>query len=260
MKCIKTIKVNDIYVNCGVCRACRINYTSQWTLRCLYELSNWNEASFITLTYSDEFLPKDYSLVPRDLTLFWKDLRENLYKEYGFRKKIKYYACGEYGDRQLVYLSPGAKKCHGRPHYHAIVFGLDSFSDRDREVLRNTWKKCEPWLFDKDRGENSAMLPVCREDIAYVTGYVQKKLNGDLADENYGSAIRPFSRVSTYMGFDFMKKNSERLINNGFTYLNGRRIGLPRYFRDKLGISQAELLSKSSVKTKEDYDKENQMI
>lgn len=90
------------------------------------------------------------------------------------------------------------------------------------------------------------MLEVCREDIAYVTGYVQKKLSGVLAEQEYGDKVRPFSRCSLGLGLEFANKNSERIVKNGFTYLNGKKIGIPRYFRDKLGISQSVMLEKLS--------------
>lgn len=227
MRCTRIMKHNGVYHNCGSCHACRVNYTSMWTLRCLYELSSWSSASFCTLTYNEENLPRDDSLHPEHLTKFWKDLRYHL----GDRK-IKYYACGEYGDQ------------FGRPHYHAIVFGLDSDSKTDRECVSNSWSYCDPWFFDAGQ---KGMLNVCREDIAYVCGYVQKKLSGELGEKAYGDRVRPFCRCSNGLGLDFALAHKERLCNNGFTYLNGRKIGLPRYFRDKLGISQTNMLENMSL-------------
>lgn len=226
MRCTHIIQNNGVYHNCGSCHACRINYTSSWTLRCLYELSCWDSASFCTFTYNDESLPKDYSLHPEHLTKFWKDLRYNLNS-----RKIKYYACGEYGDK------------FKRPHYHAIIFGLDCWSKDDREAVKDAWQLCDPWFFDPS---GRGMLEVCREDIAYVTGYVQKKLSGVLAEQEYGDKVRPFSRCSNGLGLDFARQNSERIVKNGFTYLNGKKVGIPRYFRDKLGISQSVMIEKLS--------------
>ena len=222
MRCLSPIKVDGRYFNCGRCHACRINYTSGWTLRCLYELSNWDNASFVTLTYNNEHLPLDYGLDGTAPTKFFKRLRKNL-----DGRKIKYYLCGEYGDT------------YGRPHYHAIIYGLDCYNDKDRQILADSWPLCDEFLFDKN---HNGMLPVCREDIAYVCGYVQKKLNGFLAEEKYGNRKRPFSRVSRGIGLDFALKNQERLINNGFTYLNATKIAIPRYLRDKLGIVQSEVI------------------
>ncbi len=244
MRCLKPIKApNGQIVNCNQCLNCRINYTSGWTLRCLYELNNWDSASFITLTYNDENLPKDKGLNPQDLTNFWKRLRFNLSDHYGGKYPIKYYACGEYGSRTM------------RPHYHAIVFGLDNYNDEHRKILTESWNKCDPFLFAKNR-KDSAMLPVCREDIAYVCGYVQKKLKGVMADEVYGDKLRPFTRCSAGIGLDFALSHQKRLTSNGFTYLNGKRIAIPRYLRDKLGIQQRELINKIDISEVERVDKE----
>lgn len=209
-----------------------------WTIRCLYELDNWDSASFITLTYDNEHLPEDFSLHPEHLTQFWKNVRQAIPG-----RKIKYYACGEYGEK-VDSLRPWIK--HGRPHMHAIVYGLDSYNDDDRDLVYRCWSKCEQFMFDKNRKQNG-MLPVCREDIAYTCGYVQKKLNGELGSEIYGDRKAPFSRVSHGIGLDFALKNQERLINNGFTYLNGKKIAVPRYFREKLGMSQREYLNNNNL-------------
>lgn len=269
MKCIKPITVNGNQFNCGYCHACRVNYTSMWTLRCLYELSNWNYATFLTLTYDDDHLPVDNSLHPEDLRNFWKRLRKEMIsrgmyhledgifssKEQRKVANLKYYACGEYGDKEKKYWSPEAKAPHGRPHYHAIVYGLDPYNKEHREIIKKCWTLSDPLRFD-----NGGIAPVCREDIAYVCGYVQKKLTGVQADEQYGKAQKPFSRVSHGMGLDFALKNKERLINNGFTYLNGNKVALPRYFREKFGVSQEELKHKEQTKTKEQYEQENMAL
>lgn len=238
MKCKHPVNVNGNTYNCGRCHACRINYTSSWTLRCLYELDNWESASFITLTYNNENLPKDISLNPNHLKQFWKNVRQALPEG----RNIKYYACGEYGDKPFL---PGVIN-HGRPHYHAIVYGLDSYNDDDRKLVFNCWHKCDEFLFDKSRKQNG-MLPVCREDIAYTCGYVQKKLNGELGNELYGDRVRPFSRSSHYLGLDFCMKNAERLTKNGYTFLNKQKVAIPRYFREKLGVKQSELIKDNVI-------------
>ena len=89
----------------------RIARRQEWSMRVIHELAGYKDAVFLTLTYSDDHLPDNGSLVVADLQKFFKRLR----KQYAKRNtciKLRYYACGEYGDR------------HGRPHYHAIVCGL----------------------------------------------------------------------------------------------------------------------------------------
>ena len=95
-------------VPCGKCLHCRKKQRSEWAMRLYHELGYHQDSVFLTLTYNDKSLPKNDSLVKRDLQLFFKRLRKALPSD----KKIKYFACGEYGDD---------KEC---PHYHAIVFGL----------------------------------------------------------------------------------------------------------------------------------------
>lgn len=73
-------------------------------------------------------------------------------------------------------------------------------------------------MFDKNRGKNSGMQEVTVDDIRYVCGYVQKKLNGDYAKEKYGDALPPFNTSSQSLGLDFAMKNQKRLLDNGYTF------------------------------------------
>lgn len=194
----------------------------------LYELSVWDSASFVTLTYNDENLPIDRGLHLSDFQKFKDNLRY-----YSSNRKFKYYECGEYGEKRK------------RPHHHIILYGFDPFNKEDRKMVYESWKRCESFFFDPLRPDynksnspiGKGMLPVCREDIAYVAGYVQKKLNGEKGKEEYGNKRKPFATCSHGIGLDFALQNAERLSQNKWTYLNGKRIGLPRYFREKLGIT-----------------------
>lgn len=219
---------------------CRINYTTAWKLRLLYELSNWDNAMFLTLTYDDEHLPKDYGLHKKELVGFFKRLRADL--SYDGKGKIKYYAVGEYGSNTK------------RPHYHAIVFGLSPYDDEEQQYIISAWQhRCQDWQFDRNRGKKRAIQPVTPEDIEYVTGYVQKKLTGGLAKQEYGDREAPFAIMSKGMGLDFALQNADRLRKNGFTYISGHKISLPRYYRDKLEIEvDYTNIPKKTVKEFED--------
>lgn len=204
--------------------ACRINYTTAWKLRLLYELSDWDSAMFLTLTYDDEHLPKDIGLHKKDLVGFFKRLRA--YLDYSDENtRIKYYGVGEYGDKTK------------RPHYHAIIFGLSPYDVKHREYIIDAWQhRCEDWQFDRSRGRKCCIQNVCPEAIEYVTGYVQKKLSGSMAEKEYGEKEAPFAIMSKGLGFEFARQNADRLRTNGFTYLSGHKVSLPRYYRDKLEI------------------------
>lgn len=166
------------------------------------ETLEYKDNMFLTLTYDDEhlkFMPSGRAtLVRDDLTRFWKRLRKDLGD-----KKIKYYACGEYGDNTL------------RPHYHAIVFGLSIY---DQELIEENWSKgfvqCEP-----------VELACCN----YVAGYVQKKLYGD-DKEKYLDVEPPYSVMSKGIGKRFVDKNKEELLRDGFIRYRGMKLAIPRYF------------------------------
>lgn len=191
------------------------------------ELMYWNnEAVFLTLTYDDEHLPSDYGLHKDDLQNFWKRLRKDLDLE---NKKIKYYACGEYGD------------LYGRPHYHAIVFGLD-YSEQSRKLVKENWTMCDSQRFDYDSRSHKerGFAPVSPNDIRYVCGYVQKKYNGEKAKEVYGDRIPPFSASSRGLGLQFAIDNRDKIANGEITF-RGHNVSVPRYYLRKLDIKSNSL-------------------
>ena len=109
---------------CGQCIGCRLERSRQWAVRCMHEASLPADNCFVTLTFSDDNLPKDGSLQKSDLQKFFKRLRRYLESDDCrvdfpdlFERKISYYACGEYGEK------------FSRPHYHVCIFNLD-FPDK----------------------------------------------------------------------------------------------------------------------------------
>ena len=88
----QTVGPKWLQVPCGHCIACRIARSREWAVRILHETEFWESSCFVTLTYRDEDLPPNGSLDRYALTNYFKRLRKDL----GDRK-IKYYACGEYG-------------------------------------------------------------------------------------------------------------------------------------------------------------------
>jgi len=170
----------------------------------MQECSSWEHSSFLTLTYNDAHLPRDGSLHKEELQRFFKRLRFDL----GGRR-IKYYACGEYGDR------------FKRPHYHSILFGV---SQAERDVVKEAW----PLGFVK-------LGTVTYESARYVAGYIQKKYSGMRAVDEYGSKNRPFQLQSKGLGRVFCEQNEEYLVRNMGMTVNGVKHSLPRYYRKVLG-------------------------
>lgn len=216
-----------IEVPCGRCMLCRIERKREWKNRLLLELDYWDAASFITLTYDEENVPLDRSLNKKALQDFFKRLRRRLGD-----KRIKYYAVGEYGD--LNY----------RPHYHAIIFGCD-----DKAIIEDCWT----FGFVK-------VGSVTHDSIQYVTGYITKKLFGDMAESVYGNRVPPFSLMSQGLGLRFVQDHAEQLkLNLGFT-LGGVEQGLPRYFVKKLDIDENELRRKAQESMEEDIKRSENYV
>ena len=215
-----------------------MNYTSQWKLRLLYELADWSDATFLTLNYSDDWFQylaeqgrydEVNNLSKKEVSAYIKRLRRRIFYRTG--RDIKSYTVGEYGERR------------GRAHYHAIIFGASCYDDEDADDMKFAWNqkslpvaRNEDFQWDKSRGRKCAIQPVTPDDIAYVTGYVQKKLTGRKGKEVYGNRTPPFALMSKGLGLANAVKNRSAL-SKGWTYLpGGSRVGIPRYFREKLDI------------------------
>ena len=95
-------------VSCRKCAECMQVRANEWALRGHFELLQHKENCFVTLTYENN----PVRLHKEHMQKFIKRLRKAIEP-----KKIRYFSCGEYGDRGL------------RPHYHIIIFGYD-FDDK----------------------------------------------------------------------------------------------------------------------------------
>lgn len=179
-----------VQLPCGQCIGCRLERSRQWAIRCVHEASLHDQNCFITLTYSNDKLPDNGSLVLEDWQKFIKRLR----KSYS-PKKIRYFMCGEYGER------------FHRPHYHACLFGFDF---PDRELFRSGSVP----LYRSSRLEGlwpfgfSSIGNVSFESAAYVARYITKKVTGDKAAEHYDGRKPEFTTMSRRpgIGSDWIEK------------------------------------------------------
>lgn len=156
-----------ILIPCGQCVGCRLERSRQWAMRAMHEKQMHDASCFLTLTYSDDFLPEGGSLVMRDYVLFMKRLRKR------FGDGIRFLGCGEYGD------------VTGRPHYHILLLNHD-FDDRrpygrassaghqlyTSKTLDSLWSR---------EGRSLGLCVIGNVDFdscAYVARYVMKKVIG----------------------------------------------------------------------------------
>jgi len=152
MLCGHPITLNGRKVPCGQCMNCRINRQRGHIGKILLEEAYApNNSSFLTLTYNEEHLPENGTLIRSDLNAYLNRIRV------GSLGKIRYFAVGEYGTDKI------------RPHYHLILFGVPA----------DVW---EPYLAKKwndSTGEPLGFTSV--GDLrpggaAYIAGYCTKKL------------------------------------------------------------------------------------
>lgn len=195
-----------------------------WMVRCTHEAALHEANCFITLTYSDEWLPRrPTSLDPRHLQLFLKRLRKHV-------GAFRYYACGEYGDESF------------RPHYHALIFGYD-FADkvlfRQRGGVRVYVSETLTRIWGMGHCTVGELTP---QSAAYVARYTMKKVGGDQAPfyyselDPYSGELIPilpeFSRMSLKPGIGYLwfKQYAKDVFPDDFVVVKGRRVRVPDYY------------------------------
>ena len=232
---------------CGQCMGCRVARSQAWAIRAFHEAQMHERNCFITLTYDEVSLPDDWSLDVRHWQMFAKRLR----KAHG---AFRFLHCGEYGE-----LEGGA-----RPHYHALLFGVDFFEDRipwdgggfTSESLTKIW------------GKGLATVDVLNWTTAsYVASYVTKKLNGEM-EEKYLERLDPTSGLvwsvkSEYMtqsrrpglGAKWLKKYLKEVYPSDEVVANGKTFGVPKFYDQLLEELDEDLFLK--VRGKRMKRKEN---
>lgn len=190
---------------CGQCPVCRQKKAGEWALRLMFEsrLYPIDKIAFVTLTYSPEHLPKNYSLVSTEISSFVKRLRKHL--SIRNASKIRYFGCGEYGDMR------------GRPHYHLLIFNIDK---ENLDCIKKSWNL---GLIDIQQPRSTGSVE------SYVAGYVAKKQ----PKISYGaSRIPPYHRQSQGLGWNFVDKTFPHFSPICIIKNKTRYIG--RYLRNKL--------------------------
>jgi len=199
---------------CGRCIGCRLARSKDWALRCMHEASMHEDNAFITLTFDDKNLPSDGSINPEHLQKFFRRLREKISP-----RKIKYFACGEYGE-QL-----------GRPHYHAIIFNhgfpdKEPMSQNGDNILFKSKSLEQTWPY----GLHS-IGTVTEQSAAYVARYSLKKINGEQSEEHYQGKRPEFllSSKKPAIGKQWFEKYKDDCLK-GYLTNNGKKVPVPKYY------------------------------
>lgn len=227
----------------------------QWSIRIMHERQQHDLCCFLTLTYNDHYLPNPPTLVKRHFQTFMKRLRKYIWSQHKhlpkeLHPKIKYYMCGEYGG-----------KTH-RPHYHAILFGVN-FSDKkfrkfsgggDRlftsEKLDELWGLGHCWIGN-----------VTYQSAGYVARYCMKKVNGNLADEHYSYVnketgeiailLKEYMAASNRLGLDHFLEHKTEMYRRDSVIVNGKEAPIPKYYDRKLGELNPDLLEEIKYQRQE---------
>lgn len=237
--------LSTLALPCGKCVNCRLEFSRGWAVRCLHESKMHSANMFITLTYNNDSLPKNSSLEPLELQKFLKRLYIYFSRKFGC--KMRYYACGEYGDQTK------------RPHYHAIVFGcnmpdLKFYSEDENGILYTSATLDAIW----GKGE-CKIGEVNYKTCAYVARYVVKKVDGAKKDAGHYLTVDmdgvlserepEFSRMSRRpgIGYPYYEKFGHELRTHDNLIIDGRpapsiryydliseRVDLKRYYAIKL--------------------------
>ncbi len=237
MECKKPIRItknldrktypDGLKVPCGSCLACRIARKKEWSIRMLHEVSYYPNSIFITLTYDEKHVPENKSLRKKDFQSFMKVLRKNVYP-----RKIRYYACGEYGDETY------------RPHYHAIIFNVDI---TEKHLIYETWKKCDWEAKVKTKNGWTTLKEMCvglaqPDSIAYVAKYITKQLNGEMALKEYTEKGREpvFKVASLGLGKQWAYDNKAQIIQDKCIKMYGVKHAIPRQYLKWLELDTEE--------------------
>lgn len=217
---------------CGQCVGCRLERSRQWAIRCVNEASLHDDNCFITLTFDPEYLfsrPDPMSLNKREFQLFMKRLRKRF-------PKIRYYMCGEYGEKT------------SRPHYHAILFGID-FPDKFLEKIEDGRRYYSSQLLREcwPHG-NNIITDVNFDTCAYVARYIMKKHLGKDAYVHYdgyliedtgeivGHRIPEYTTMSRRPGIGkaWLDKYLQDVYPRDKIFLKGRGFSKPPKYYDSL--------------------------
>lgn len=212
----------SLTVSCRKCTECMQVRANEWALRGHFELMQHEKNCFITLTYENNPI----RLHKEHMQNFIKRLRKSIEPI-----KIKYFSCGEYGDKGL------------RPHYHIIIFGYDF---DDMQYVRKSGSDIPIY----ESKELSKLWPhgiAIRQEANINTIRYSAKYSTKLK-ENLPEHLKKypeFNTMSNDLGIAEAQKKMETYLETDEIYINGFSYRIP------------DILLKKYAEQKFGYDKEN---
>lgn len=273
-------------VACSQCLGCRLDRSRMWAMRLVHEAhlhDGMSGSCFVTLTYRPkheatreqkqrgQFIPDDWSLDKRHFQKFVKRLRIHLQRN-GHTQKIKFFHCGEYGRMTPngIDLTLQRDPCHkhGRPHYHACIFGwkpddLEAYG-QTKDYTRYTSPTLEKlWGYGfVDVGDLNF------KTAAYTARYCLKKVNGPDQEHTYvrvspqGEVIHiqpEYATMSNGIGREFYEKYKADFFPWDEVPVPGEGVvpKVPRYYEEILKEVDPQLHEEIKEK-RQQFREENQ--
>lgn len=237
---LKGLSTHPVTVPCGGCIGCRLDRAHEWSMRIMHEKTFHELSSFVTLTYDDQHLPANGSINIRDTQRFLKKLR-SYHAFHNNDAKIRFFLCGEYGEQ------------FSRPHYHAILFGID-FSDK-KQITTNKQQQPlyrSPILEKLWENGHTYTGAVTKQSAEYVARYIVKKVTGDKAEQHYQGKTPEFITMSRRPGIGKLhyEKYKTDIYSRDFCTTKGKKTRVPRYYDrllDKEDPSRLQTLKKKRI-------------
>lgn len=235
-----------ITVPCGMCIGCRIDKSRQWAIRCTHEAKLHVKNCFLTLTYSDEFLPRHLSLQKEHVQTFIRALRDA-----GIQ--LRYFAVGEYSESN-------------RPHYHLIIFGQDFSESRKKhsqnkkgDQLFTSTIVAKHWQYG-----HHIIGAFNYASAAYTARYVMKKQYGKDSGQREAytrfegstgetwQVIPEFALMSRRpgIGSGWYEKFKKDAFPSDFLVVSGKKHPVPRYYFEKFKKEAEDNAKSISIKRK----------
>lgn len=178
---------------CGKCAACRVNRATEWATRLMHEMEGENKSGyFLTLTYTEA--PKE--IQKAELQKFMKRVRKD-------GVEMKYFACGEYGEK------------NGRPHYHVAAITTNAPAVQ--------WDKYWTAGF-------VSVGTLTFQSARYTANYLLKQSDRETIDD----IQKPFQLMSKGLGGAWAHDNGNTVIKG--LKRGGKQQRTPRYYRKILDI------------------------
>lgn len=227
-------------IGCGKCFPCSVSRPSSMAVRMYLESLCYRETIFVTPTYSPEHLPPDGELVERHMALFRKNVRQKI------RRDSSLNVVGGWRVKCVYAMERGEQR--GRPHGHAILYGLWPGDAKPygkdgmftSEFLNECWGHRGQVLFG----------PANSGSFEYVARYTLKAngQSGDVpvvVDPSTGELRelrKPFARYSPGIGLSWFQRFGGSIgLGRDYVVVNGQKRSVPRYFMDKLKAENPEL-------------------